>query len=80
MLKDQSIHHDRIKLSNRIDIIYISGALGLRMNCDFCGKLVTKYKSLYSPSSLDPTELHLCVDCIKKWLNDVDQLRMPDQM
>jgi hypothetical protein len=71
-----SILHERIKLSNRIDSIYISGAVGLGMNCDFCGKLVTRYKSFYSPSGMDPTELHVCVDCIKKWLFDLDQLPM----
>jgi hypothetical protein len=43
------------------------------MDCDFCGKEQQKYKSFYSPSGTDPREYHICIDCIKNWLKELEQ-------
>jgi len=55
-----------------LKIIISAQILLLGMNCDFCTKLVIKYKSFYSPSSTDPTEFHICIDCLRKWLQDAE--------
>ncbi len=43
------------------------------MDCDFCRKECQKYKSFYSPAGADPREYHICIDCIKSWLREVEQ-------
>ncbi|CAN5563076.1 hypothetical protein BH18THE1_BH18THE1_09090 [soil metagenome] len=43
------------------------------MDCDFCRKECQKDKSFYSPSGADPREYHICIDCIKSWLREVEQ-------
>ena len=43
------------------------------MDCDFCRKDSEKDKSFYFPSVTDPREYHICIDCVRKWHNELEK-------
>ena len=43
------------------------------MDCDFAEESLKSTNRSTPPSGADPREYHICINCLKSWLNEINQ-------